>query len=964
MATIGRRRAEQRPVLIVCPSAALVAQLERQFRGDFWNRIGADPEWRFRHTARLTISQIDAVVDQIANAAPEEFAVFATIQALQQIHANPNDYAKLVGVFGTVFFDEGHREPAPQWARAARGLDAPIVLFSATPYRNDLKIFDVNQDFTSFLSFQDAAQQGLIRPVVVTELALPLQAAAFADAVIGLRDELVAQGRARHGDKMIVRADEESEVDALFQAFRMRLLHRHDGVLAIHNTFRHEGQGGAWKWGEVPPDLSTRDERFLIHQHMLTEGIDDPACTMLVLFTAFRNERQLVQQVGRLTRHPGPTGVVAPPALVFGRTGDRVGDMWRRFQDYDEACVANNGRPPLRDRAFVDRILEALPDLDYIEGQFRRRADLEDPGILTDIRVPLSASIFETRPGFDLVEFAAAVSAALDEEDRIEMAAGPTGVPTCRFHLSVALRQTPLLAESLFQTASLEVTTYAHRGDRLFFYDTRGLWIDEFEGLGPRLGPRVLGALLPESGRGVTAVTLRNTDLGPLTLRGRSLQAPSVAQAGVFLGEQTHVVTRATGRPRDGVRRTLGFTTARVRQSEGPSVTLDQFSTWCDAVAAELDAAAAPADLFGRFATAIDPPADTTPRNILVDLDDYRGAFLNQHSQPAQFDLESACADITLRGGGPAGFQYAFNLRIDDEDIVVWIRWDAAKRRYWLASRELTTFHDRDNPKATLLHRLNRRQPFRIIIDASTVFAYGRFYSVDLQLGRPEGPGRLVLGLLTGVAGLEAITSEKGDLHAAAQTWPDYSLFGVIDRALAVNAAVRPFGPAFESLVCDDIGEEAADFIGVDEGVTPRVVFIPAKWKAGNPGAGASGLYDVSGQALKNLAYLKADGQALPGAAARFDRDWTFEGGRVPRRRTGPGSAAFRRQFQRVRSNPAASREVWLVLGGGILSKAAVEAAFNAPAPPAHALQLFHLLLSIYAGCQSIGVDVKIYCSP
>lgn len=964
MAAVGRVRAETKPVLVVCPSAALVGQLEAQFRADFWNRIGAPAGWRFEHTARLTITRVDKVKETIAAAAGEAVAVFATIQALQQIHAHDGEYQKLHDVFGTVFFDEGHREPAPQWGRAARGLGTPVVLFSATPYRNDLKIFEVNQDYTSFLSFQDAAAGGLIRPVEVEERPFPLPAAAFAAEVIALRDNLVMADRARPGDKLIIRADDAGEVEDLFEAFRAQLQQagRDDGVLAIHDTFRHEGGGTAWKWNEVPPHLAGREERFLIHQHMLTEGIDDPACTMLVIYSPFQNERQLVQQVGRLTRHPGPPGVVAPPALVFGRTGDGVADMWRRFLGYDQACIDNGGRPPLRDRAFVDRILAALPDLDYIEGQFRRRANLEDPEIATDLRVPLAARIYETRAGFDLDAFAAAVTQALDNEDRIEMTALPTADPSCRFHLSVGLHQTPLLAESLFQTASLEVTVYAHRAGRLYFYDTRGLWIDEYDDLGPRLRPDALGGLLPESGRGVSAMTLRNTDLGPLALRGRSLQAASLAQAGVFLGEQTHVITRATGRPRDGVRRTLGFTSARVRQSEGPTVTLGQFSSWCDAIGAELDAAPPPAFLFGRFATAIDPPANPLPQNILVELDQYQDVFLDSHNEPVRFDLDSACADITPRAGGPTGFDLAFDIRIDGHTVPVWIRWDAKKNRYWLSARELTLLHDRDSPKVTLLSRLNRRQPFRIIIDPRTVYAYGRFYAVDLRLGSAEGPGRLVLGLLNGVPGLGAITSEKGQLAGEADTWPDGSLFGFIDGALSVGAQNRPFGPTFEALVCDDIGQEVADFIGVDEAVAPRVVFVPAKWSAGNAGAGASKLYDVSGQALKNLAYLKADGQPLPGSPGRFDGKWKFEGGRVPRRRIGPGSAAFRNMYQRVRSNPAASREVWLVLAGGILSKQAVMNAFNAPAPPAHALQTFHLLLSTYAACQSLGIELKIFC--
>ena len=966
MATLSRRCAERKPVLVVCPSAALATQLEIQFRRGFWDRIAAPDKWRFRNTARLTPSRVSAVTRAVAGVPGEKMAVFSTIQALQQIYANKVDYDQLINIFGVVFFDEGHREPAPQWARAARGLGAPTVLFSATPYRNDLKVFDVDQEHTSFLSFKEAYQAGIIRPVVITELDLPMDAAGFAATVVRLRDELVLRGKVDPTDKMIIRAGEESEVDALFNAISRELANRNDGVIAVHNTYRTEGRPGAWKYGEVPAEIAKRSEVFLIHQHMLTEGIDDPSCTMLTLFTPFSSERPLVQQVGRLTRHPGPFGAVALPGRVFARRGERVADMWNRYLAYDAACIANGGRPPLRDRAFIDRILAALPELDYVEGQFRSRANFNAPGIQAEVRVPLSAVIFTTKDGFDLGAFTEAISTALDEEDRIQVVtAARHGDATCHFHLSISLHQTPLLADSLFQTASLELTIYAKRGGRLYFYDSGGLWADEFEELGPRLDPTHLGVLLPEAGKAVTAVTLRNTDLGPLALRGRSLQAASVAQAGVFLGEQTHVVTRAAGRPRDGVRRILGFTSARIRQSDGPTGTLAEFSDWCDEVGAELDARATPTTLFSRFATAIDPPANAVPLNILVDLLSYHDGYLNDQDQPAKIDLESACADIVRKAGGPSGFEYAFNIRIDEQEIEVWIKWDAKKQKYWLSSRELTTFYDKANPKATLLKRLNRQQPFRIIVASSTVYAYGRFYSIDLKLDRSDGPASMVLGLLTGVPGLELIRSEKGNLRAPAATWPADSLFGFIDGNLAQNAMQRAFGSAFKALVCDDLGStEVADFIGVNDGPVARVVFIPAKWKDGVAGAGASGLYDVCGQALKNLAYLKADGQHLPGAARRFDQPWRLIGGEISRRRFGPGSLAFRRLFQQVRSNPNASREVWLVLAGGILSRAAVERELAQPIPPSHVLQLFHLLLSIYAGCQSIGVDLKVFCCP
>jgi hypothetical protein len=204
-------------------------------------------------------------------------------------------------------------------------------LFSATPFRNDLKIFDVDLDHVEFLGFQRAISDGLIRGVEIQDSSGG--PADFARAVVALRDALVGGGRFSANHKMIVRADHVENVRALFDGFVTALRGRDERVLALHNTFKQSGPPGAQIRPDVPSDLRTRTERFLIHQFMLTEGIDDPACTMLALYEPFSTERQLVQQVGRLTRHPGPLGTIVPKALVLARPDDDVGRMWDAFSN-------------------------------------------------------------------------------------------------------------------------------------------------------------------------------------------------------------------------------------------------------------------------------------------------------------------------------------------------------------------------------------------------------------------------------------------------------------------------------------------------------------------------------------------------------------------------------------------------------------------------------------------------------
>ena len=208
--------------------------------------------------------------------------------------------------------------------------------------------------------------------------------------------------------------------------------------------------------------------------------------------------------------------------------------------------------------------------------------------------------------------------------------------------------------------------------------------------------------------------------------------------------------------------------------------------------------------LFNRFATPIEPPADTTPRNILVDLDAYEGDFRRDKSSCVQFDLDSACADIVQEARGPSGCSRAFELIVDGNLIEIWIRWDAQKRKYWLSSRELTKFHDQSNPKVTLLHRLNRKQPFRIIVEGSTLFAYGRFYSNRPSAWPAEwrrSRGACTVTWSSYPPG-EPRPKRAGCWHRRRRGLTVH-LFGMIDAGLQ-GPAPGPFGPPFEALICDD----------------------------------------------------------------------------------------------------------------------------------------------------------------
>jgi superfamily II DNA or RNA helicase len=975
MAVVASRRCGEAPVLVVCPSAALVEQLTDQLSSGFWEKIEADPGWRPDYVWHVLPSEVANLSDRLDAERGRRIVLVGTVQAVQQIEA-AGRVGLLQGRVGTILFDEGHREPAPLWAKVVRGFAVPTVLFSATPFRGDLKVFDVDDDHIHFLSFQAAVDERLIRGVEITEEHLPQDVVGFATDLVARVDALTAEGRLDAGSKVIVRCASEEAVADMHRALNAALGQRPDGVIAIHHNFSAKMKSGMT--GSVPARLAERGERFLVHQFMLIEGIDDPACTMLALYEPFENTRMLVQQVGRLIRHPGPIGAEAGKALVLAPSGHGVATEWDNFLLHDSASIENGGKPYIRnDNRILGDLIAALPTLDYVAGKFRRRVDLDADELATDLRFPSAAVAFSVGADLDMDRFAEEVRSLLEKEDRHLAFEGETAGGACRYHLTLRLTPSPFLNSFLFQAPGLEATIYTKVGSRLFFYDSVGLQIDEVTGVGARVGPKGLGALLSEGpNNDISFINLKNTDLGPLSLRSRSLSARSLERSGVFVGEHMNVVTRASGLVElpggAAIRRAVGFSRSRVRDGRGTELTASEFAEWCAAIGAELDAAAAAAPLFGRFALPTDPPADTTPINILIDMLEVSGGFESK-GKAANVDAEDLCVSVTPDPDQDAPAPFKFVLKVDGTDHNVWIDWDRRKKKYWLVSPGLSEIKSMENEKVSLTRRLNQLQPFRIITAGlDSTYVNGSFYKVDFELSKTDGPARLVLDLVTAVPGMEKITSEKGVLTAGLQAgWGAGSLFAFLDRALRPDLGPAIMAPAFPNLVCDDLQDEVGDFIGLDDRpASQRATLVVAKWKGGNPGVSASAFYDVCAQGVKNLPFMKTDGRELPGSSTRFDGRWQLSNkGRtvtqqVERRRHGVTSRAFRKAFQRLRSSPTTERSIWLVCAGGMLSAAKLRKEFAKQQPEPHVLQFYHLVMSTYSACQSVGVQLRIFCSP
>lgn len=929
-------------VLLLTPWDALADQLARDVHERFWNRIEAKRPTE-KAVVRVYPSKARAVLDEH----PEPAIFTATTAALQQLRTEyPGLYAELKERTSLVVVDEGHYEPAASWAVTVRALDRPTVLFTATPYRNDFKFFEVDPDFCFLYSHDQAEDDRFLRGVRFEHKKFGGDPKTFAT-------RLVAFHRKRFGStsdtRVIVRCATKNSV----QSVTDELIAKGVSAIGIHERFE-AGDGPTFVRRVPDPDRDTTT--FWVHQNKLIEGIDNAAFRVVAFFEPFGNERAFVQQIGRVLRNPGQPA--RQRATVFCDPRHRLEESWNAYREYDRSAT-----PELlldSPRAFA----EHHPPSQYVAGRFRERFDISSPDAYEDFDYPRSVRAFIASDRLSLDAIARAIEKEWKEYD---LDVQPVLKPDrqMRVHAYIAIRNSPLLLRKAFTEYELGFTVYRRIRDYLFFHDTHGRTPEILASL-HQIPPDTLQRLYPGTDARLTTVSLLNTNIGRYSSRRRTLQAYSIAELGPDLADHAHFASTAVGvtaapawDPYERLIRYVGFTKSRITDRAAGVTPLQAYVDWLEFLAKALDKQAIPLPVFDRYAEITHAPTNRTPVNILLDFE--QELFQSRGRRPLLID--DLCMSIT---------NGKFKCNASGKDYTVSIAWDKDTERYRLFSHEFdSTFSMKDsggNRRAsTLVAFLNQEQAFRVIPIANgggySIYSAGSFYRPRVPLwGKVQSNRFELLQILEPIATLAKISSEKGPPDSAGPDgWVADCLFGLIDKP-SLDPEMERFFTGFDLVVCDDMGTEIADFVALNE-TTRRVVAIHAKAFPKAKPLSASALHDVSSQALKNLSYFQPYEVGTPSNLAHWNGLWR-PGGPERIRLGGPISANNAWQkIRRVLLDPQSVREVWLVLGQG-LSKSALDKARQKNNPPPETIQILYSLQSTWGAVASVGARFRVFCSP
>ncbi len=246
-------------------------------------------------------------------------------------------------------------------------------------------------------------------------------------------------------------------------------------------------------------------------------------------------------------------------------------------------------------------------------------------------------------------------------------------------------------------------------------------------------------------------------------------------------------------------------------------------------------------------------------------------------------------------------------------------------------------------------------EPLRRYIDRSEWFTV-LFSEIDIvYLGGSlyrdpslKDGGEALLGYLHENQRLTATVSEKGSFSTAHKRFDDDSVFSVVVNSLAAKDEV---------LACDDLGDEWADFVGINVSAQPNTLtFYHAKH--GDLSLSASAFHVSVGQAIKNLQHVRLTADAVNSKRNKWERTYINDGQQTQIHRMIRGVfAAFVDCARDTAVSPDTIRRVVIVTDS--LSRKAVEdvlsAAKKGERPPGHFVQLYSLLMGFFSGMYGGG---------
>ncbi|MEE5127474.1 DEAD/DEAH box helicase family protein [Pseudomonas alliivorans] len=949
--------------LVLTPWANLRDQMIDALKEGFWKRLGLSaPAGK---VVGLLPSSSKSVLGD-----PQVKVIVCTFSALTELRrTNESLYSELASFVETVVVDECHYEPAIEWGRAVKGLGRPTVLLTATPYRNDLKLFRIKSTQSSIFHYTHEAAEtsGIVRKLSFVPLSEVVDVATLCNAFIReWQDKKNNQKLASKDPRAIVCCATAEDIRTAVGVLQNAGLN----AIGIHEQF--EGSVNTALMKDVPH--LNNPAQIWVHQNKLTEGLDDFRFCCLVFMCNVNNDRKLVQQIGRVLRSC-VSDTPNLPALIMAPLEYELEERWLAYRDFEKNTSIMDSE---HFRRVVEGLLAAQPSVEYFDGRFRKRFRTDILSDNAQVAIAPSVLVRKVQPSFKLEEYIDDCTDSLNLTDAVIL--GQPNSP-CQQSNDFALwvyasvANSRLLEDKSFYEVRLEAHCVVLAGDYLLVSDTTGTFPENLlENHTIELGASDLSGLMDASYR-VTNVAVSSAVPFDTVLRASEHRGHDLNIIPASLTDRVQICRAARGASKTG-RRYIGLHRGRVREELSErkrrqhSVTL--FKNWAKSIGIALSTKSINHPVLQRYMQPCTAPDNPVPTSISVDFAQ-QSVQVSRSEGPNLLVTKSSIAVQNVGIGAHKTFECEFQFSNADDpttnvSALLSIEYQRNKGRFWFKSRGATSVHVYElnsTTKRNLADFLNQNQEMLLIgLEGGEMVYQGRnFYAVDYAHAEQALFDKIIRPAVTACSNEKGTKSEVTRAKISGQKAKLFIEGSLFKRIAEGNL---PLGFTPDLIICDDLGSECADFV-VANFLEKELALIHAKAGSGS-GISASAFHDVVAQAMKNLVYLSRNSET-PDGAGSWTKGARWNGTDIPRvYQSPPKCPTGKRLWQKLRNeiidSANARLHVALVTTGCCNLSKLKAAVRDVSKRTAETAQLLHLLDGLIGYARQLGVQVTIFDVP
>lgn len=902
----------QNNILIIVPNASLPDQTANEIEENFWNNIGYKPN-TIKKTFFISSSKMK-FIDNLE----EGLIYIITIQTLLKIFLENIQLFQIIKeTIDLIFYDEGHREPARIWRNASSNLDKKMILFTATPYRNDNFIFNIDSKYKYEYPMEKAIANGDLKKVIFEPISRDIFNSK--DKVIEFIDRIATDST----KKILVRYNDSKNIKELVESLQIKYLIYgcHSKLLRKERLF-NEGK-------QLIKYIKDNKFQILVHKDMLIEGVNIPELNTLIFLDYFENYKSVIQQIGRVLRS---SDVPEAKIYILEERLEEAKKQWELYllSEKNEECA-------------------------YVDGKFKEAYTFENESKLCDImQFKKQANIYVSKTSY-FKKMKDEIRNSIEQLESLEKWKEQSKEEENFWVLCYELKEpSNILKDEFWYNSSLEyVSIYEIINEKKYYYfyfNTRRYGLPgDYDDL-KQVGIKEIYNLIP-SGSDVRNVKYTSTNNNRKGAKTREISGFSLERIPTNLTEKLSYCRNAIGKIENDENITERYiSTLTGKVSERNICSYEEYILWCkNILETMLDDESS--QFFNRFSVVCESP-NTKATSIMIQLGK------NMRCEGNSFYADSEICEIENN---------KFKFEISGDIIKGTISTDLKEKLYISLEKEKEYIvMDKDiygdiKMEQEISEYIQSGQFTIYFGEEQIIYTNGYYLKPNIKTNYKDVNEYELWNSIYVIKELCDCKNEKLGANPAAAfnatiKWPNDSIFGVI-----INE-IKNQHPEIDYLICDDMGCEIADFIALSSSQS-KVILIHCKDKKSQ--ISASGFQDVCGQAIKNVEYLlTTNPEKLPYLVTRKNKwndEWCIENGLYKTDRIIKGTIdSFLDEYKKIMKRSYSQKEVWLVTTG--LSKSKFKEEIMKVKPKEQIPQLLYILGLTQDNLAQVEAHMKIFC--